>query len=173
MTRERDGVHPPALDLIRSALGKSKKKATGMALLAGFGCGLGLALRLGHPFPLWEPLNLVLAAGLITAAGIAWMEKLRHDTAWDDLVNLLVKHPERLVWVYYLNVQIQPFGVHVRRVSTLYFWMDNHEHLSLRAAEQECVSLMNALRNSLDHCCFGYSLQKEQLYRADPALLRP
>lgn len=162
----------PALALVRAALRKSRKRATRIALLTGLGCGLGLAFRISHPQPLWEPVNLVLAAGLLVAAGTAGVEKLRHDATLEDFAALLTKHPERLVWVYYLNIQIQPFGVHVRQICTLYFWLDDHKHLSLRTQEEDCVAIMNALRDSLDHCCYGYSLKKEQLYRADPALLR-
>ncbi|GEM_PF-1032082 len=172
MKEEGGHVSNQGLALILQVLRKNRNRSVLIALLLAACCGFWLGWQLSLPETLWEGGNLFLAGGLIAAIAFAGMERLRYDANREDFEQLLTKRPENLVWIYYLKVDIQPFGVHVRQTTTLFFWTEKQSHIALRATEEESIAIMNALRNSLSHTSFGYSLQKEQLYRADPGLLR-
>ncbi|MBI1191913.1 MAG: hypothetical protein GC205_01880 [Bacteroidetes bacterium] len=172
MKEDGQRVSNPGLALILQVVRKNRDRNTIISLILAVCCGTYLGWRLSIPVFFWEGGNVMLAAGLIAAVAYAGMEQLRHNATADDFEALLSTQANRLVWVYYLKVDIQPFGVHVRQTTTLFFWLDNHSNVVLRATEAESIAIMNAIRSSLPHASFGYSLQKEQLYRADPALLR-
>lgn len=171
--KEQGGPIPnQALAMILQVLRRNRNRNILGALLLAAVAGVWLGWHLGLTESLWTGGNLLLAGITIAAVGYAGMERLRHDTNRDDFCQMLEKSPGSLVWVYYLRIDIQPFGVHVRQTTTLFFWTNEHSHLALRATEKESIAIMNALRACAPHASFGYSLQKEQLYRADPALLR-
>jgi hypothetical protein len=87
------------------------------------------------------------------------------------LLQIIIQAPKNIVWIYQFHVHISPFGIKFRKEISFCFRLMNRDTLQIRIPEKESVILMENLEKSLDHCSFGYSKEKEQLYGIHPELL--
>ena len=88
------------------------------------------------------------------------------------LEDILLHDPKKIVWVYHYIVLTMPFGIAVGQMTTMYFKLQNGDHLTLKVKPHVAEHLLSLLRMRLPHASFGYSAKKEFLYNTDPALLR-
>jgi len=77
----------------------------------------------------------------------------------------------QIVWVYSFVSINMPFGVELFKLVTIWLHYRDGSQQHLRIREAHLTECMEHLQNQLRHATFGYSVQKEQLYRANPALL--
>lgn len=117
-------------------------------------------------------INGIWIALTAIGVGVLGYSLLRHDVSKDGLIRDLERNGQSIVWVYYMKVETMPYGIRIMDMTTLFFMLDNGEKHTLRANEKRILKIMNSLRDALPHATFGYSTQKEQLYRANPDLLR-
>jgi hypothetical protein len=165
-------LDPATEHLIQKALKRNRNLRVGMNSIIGLTC-LALLFASGLSRSEWWGFpGLLLAAGALWCIGLVGLDLLRHGARQEDLLRLLVQTPEQVVWIYYYKVETMPFGVRVNQMITLYFWTLDRKHSEIRMSEGEAVQIMNGLRGHLPWATFGYSPEKEQLYRANPALLK-
>lgn len=101
---------------------------------------------------------LVLAATLLHPTKHPIIKHLRHDKY-------------QIVWVYsFININM-PFGVEMFRLVTIWLHYRDGSQQYLRIAYAHLPECMAHLETKLPHATFGYSVEKEQLYRANPELL--
>ncbi|MGB1247736.1 MAG: hypothetical protein ACPG4Z_02540 [Chitinophagales bacterium] len=83
-----------------------------------------------------------------------------------------LKHkPKSIVWVYHHCLVSMPFGVKTFERTTLYIYtLDKQYHTQL-IKNDSAEKLLVTLEKELPQATFGFSVEKEQLYRANPAML--
>ncbi|MEX0811227.1 MAG: hypothetical protein WD048_03355 [Chitinophagales bacterium] len=108
---------------------------------------------------------LVLAAIFIYNAG----KKVKPEK--ELLVRYLEFDPKQIVWVYSYVVQTMPFGIHFMKMTTVYFYYLDGNYTTIRVNGKVHNELMEELKGKLPHASFGFTSEKEQLYKANPALL--
>lgn len=143
--------------------------------ISGIGAALCLAAILIYGFYTDEQnriVTILLAGGALLGIGMSGIELLNYEVRKSELYKLLHEAPEHIVWVYYYKVESLPYGIKVGQMSTLFFKTSDGNSHELRCSESKSLLIMDALRTTLPHCTFGYSAQKDQLFRADPNLLR-
>ena len=163
---------PLALNLVRKALKRNRNLRILLTGVISTVCLTVLLLTQNNHHPIFGFPNLLLAAGGIWCAGLTVLEILRYDVTKDDVFKLLQLHPESIVWVYYYKVETMPYGIRISHMSTLYLCTTDNIKNDLRTSEKQSIHIMNALRPLLPHASFGYSQQKEQLFLANPDLLK-
>lgn len=84
----------------------------------------------------------------------------------------LTKRPSRVVWVYHEVVISMPFGVKTMSRATIYLNLDDSGYEFFQVKPKKAEEMMNYLRNIFTYASYGHSVEKEQLFRANPELLR-
>lgn len=108
---------------------------------------------------------LLLAGGLIfTAFKTIRIQKTK-------LFRSLNENPEKIVWVYAYKLVPMPFGIKFSDTMTVFFYFIDGSSFDLRIPAENYDLLIKELNRKLPHATFGHSKQKEQLFRANPALL--
>lgn len=79
--------------------------------------------------------------------------------------------PRQIVWVYSYVIETMPFGIRFLKMHTVYFYFKNGKYTTIRVSSDVHNKLMGDLRDRLPHASFGFTSEKEQLYKANPALL--
>ncbi len=64
-----------------------------------------------------------------------------------------------------------PFGVHMFKLVTIWVHYRDGSQQHIRIEHKYLDECMKCLKEKLPHTTFGYSVQNEQLYRANPELL--
>lgn len=180
--KQGSGLPEPglALAMVSKALNKNRKQRIGFGLGAGIiglslvfaGWGLDASAENLDGTSGVSSWTLLAAGAAIWGIGFAGLELIRMRSGQERLIQCLLEEGESIVWIYYERIERMPYGIRVGTWTTLHFRLLDREHLSLRCREEECRSIMDALRSWMPHASFGHSLQKEQWYAADPALLR-
>lgn len=88
-----------------------------------------------------------------------------------QLIFLLQYDPQKIVWVYTSITQRMPFGLAFSKVGTIHFKMVNGEDISLFIPVKYLNHLSLLLSKHLTHATFGYTVDREQWFRAAPELL--
>ena len=87
------------------------------------------------------------------------------------LLTLLKQKPKAIVWVYSVKTQRLPFGVSISEEILLYFKTLNKKEFTVKVKEKELPMIMKFLNQQLPHATFGYTLDNDQWYEANPYLL--
>lgn len=87
------------------------------------------------------------------------------------ILEKLYGDPGRIVWVYSVVTQRMPYGLEVRAYGLLYFKLVDGEDLCVSMPARHLRIVSRCLNRMLPHATFGYSPNKEQLYRIDPQML--
>ena len=87
------------------------------------------------------------------------------------LLELLHHHPKKVVWIYTVVTQRMPFGLNTSQYGLLYFKLINGEDLCISLPAKRLRLVSHYLNRLLPHATFGYSPNKEQLYRINPEML--
>ena len=114
-----------------------------------------------------------VVGGAIMGAGVylfisGWN---RLNVSLDRLVISLKDNPREIVWFYSYMVINMPFGVHLFRLATIFIYTVDKKKITLSVKEKELNNVMKILEKHLPHASNGYTIEKEQLYEANPALL--
>lgn len=88
-----------------------------------------------------------------------------------SVADQLLEDPDAVVWVYHYIVQTMPFGVEVSKMTTVYFYLVDGNFHTLRVKLSRIDELFDQLKHRLPHATFGYSEEKDFLYKTDPRLL--
>lgn len=79
--------------------------------------------------------------------------------------------PKQIVWVYSYIIETMPFGIRFMKMHTVYFYFKNGKYTTIRVSPKVHNALMGDLKDRLPHASFGFTSEKEQLYKANPELL--
>lgn len=103
--------------------------------------------------------------------------KLANDAAQNRdvdnsrLMQLLLRSPRQIVWVYSVVTLRMPYGLVFSQNATIHFKLVNGDELKLSMPQQDSKEVLKMLNLHLPHATFGYSADREQWYIANPELL--
>lgn len=78
----------------------------------------------------------------------------------------------RVVWLYYSKLSLMPFGVGLFNRCKMYVCTIDGKIFTLRAGEQQIKNCIAEATTENTAITSGYSVDREQLFKADPRLLR-
>lgn len=84
----------------------------------------------------------------------------------------LTESPEKVVWIYHEVLISMPFGIKTMSRATIFLNLDDGGYDFFQIPPEKAESLLEHLRGVFPDATFGHSVEKEQLYRANPNLLR-
>ena len=111
---------------------------------------------------------LSICGAILLPYGIYHFLHVRNST----LIKVLKQDPDDVVWIYHYIMIQKPWGVQIRKSCLLYFHLLNGDHFTISIPAKKAENLMDDLKPHLPLTTFGHSVEKEQLYKADPLLLR-
>ena len=160
----------PSMQLLRRALMKEKRQQLIAAIvLTMFGFAAAF-LAFGHS-------HIIGALGIVvTIIGLRLIYKYTLEQNVDDhlLVRLLFQQPEKIVWVYGVVTQHQPFGFNTTRNGVLYFHLVDGDDISVSLSAKKLKQVSKFLNRLLPKTVFGYTTERAQSYAREPkSLLRP
>jgi len=88
------------------------------------------------------------------------------------VVRQLEEEPQDVVWVYHYITVNMPWGIELFRIITLHIHLADGSKHAVFVKNDRLKELLGALQSLLPHATFGYSAEREQLFRANPELLR-
>ena len=108
-------------------------------------------------------------------AGIGFyfsMRLLRHwGIQYHPIIHVLEQNPDQVVWVYTVVTRRVPYGLEVTEYGHLYLKLLNGEDVCVGMPARHLRLVSHYLNRLLPHATFGYSSNKEQLYRINPEML--
>ena len=87
------------------------------------------------------------------------------------IIQFIYEQPEQIVWVYTVVTQRMPYGFVTSNYGLLYLKLLNGEDLCVSIPGRRLRLVSHCLHRLLPHATFGYSPNKEQLYRINPEML--
>lgn len=171
-TKQRDKAEADAFETLRKLLVQQRNRRflIGVLLIIA---GVTWILQLED---LTDLATAVLAgiAMIIASVGAAAMGNaiVNFDVQREELLRVLEREPDRVVWYYYVKLDMMPFGVKVFERCTMHVRLSAGERLRVFGSKRDILKVMDQLSEIIPHATMGYSLESEQLYRASPDLLR-
>lgn len=89
-----------------------------------------------------------------------------------QILDLLAKHPEQIVWLYKAELQLLPFGIALFQHTRLHIGVINGDMHHLRASARSMDVFIQLYTLAYEHITTGYHADKEQLFRSMPVLLK-
>lgn len=115
---------------------------------------------------------LVLIAILFLAGFTLLFTLIRNFQYYKNPVYRTFKYElKEIVWVHHQITQVIPFGIHMYDQYTLFVYLLSGDNYQILGSKKEIMFLVKELPTILPHASFGHSVQKEQLFIANPALL--
>ena len=118
-----------------------------------------------------QPIALFLLLAVVSSL-IAWRMKSTFDIDRHPVWQLITNQAHKVSWIYFEEVQLQPFGILLTKKAVLCIWtigrVQERIHLPLKHKE----ALYIELSDSLTQASFGYSEDKKLWYEAHPSMLR-
>ncbi len=152
-----------------SLYGAMRKEAQSRLFLAISGSLISIFLLLQFNSERIFSFLAILALIFFISLTINTLKRLRNKNYSCKLA--LEQKPKSIVWVYSVKTQRLPFGISVSDEILLYFKTVNKKEFSIKVKEKELSEIMAFLNGLLPQATFGYSLDKDQWYEADPHLL--
>lgn len=87
-------------------------------------------------------------------------------------LELLQNKSNRIVWCYYSRMHLMPFGIGLFNRCRFFIYTLNGDAYTLRAGERSIQTMISHLKHLHPGITIGYSINNEQLFKADPHLLR-
>ncbi|HAB89061.1 MAG TPA: hypothetical protein DCF84_00905 [Bacteroidetes bacterium] len=135
-----------------------------LALLFILGACIGYIFQ-RQPIALF--LLLVMVSSLIT-----WRLKSSFRIDRHPVWQLVTSETHQVSWIYFEEVQLQPFGILLAKKAVLCIWtigrVQERIHLPLKHKE----ALYKELSDTLTEVSFGFSEEKKLWYEAHPSMLR-
>jgi len=88
------------------------------------------------------------------------------------LILLLNRDPQKIVWVYALNTQLNPFGLEFMNSGVLYFKLSDGDEISVGLPAPKLKLVSKFLNRILTETTFGYSKERAKQYKSNPSSLR-
>lgn len=89
-----------------------------------------------------------------------------------EMKKQLTQAPEEVVWVYRIEKEVMPFGVMVFKKSYYCLGLTNGKSMIFPLLDEVAHPFKKEMYAYLSHATFGHSVENEQLFRAEPELLR-
>ena len=165
-------AHHPVIVLLTQAIQRERTLFSIMALLLLGGGITACILAIGQ-----GSIPLILLFAIIGMGLTVWGFKVLHDIIglWDisktPLMVLLREDPEHIVWVYSIVTEQVPYGFLIARMATMYFKLLDGGEITLFVPHHKAKFISEQLNSILPHATFGYSVERDQWFAADPALL--
>ena len=157
-----ENIYPLLKKIIRRE--RNFKLLFALALLFILGACIGYVFQ-RQPIALF--LLLAMLSSLITWRLKSFLSLDRHPVWY-----LVTSQAHQVSWIYFEEVQLQPFGILLAKKAVLCIWTIGREqeriHLPLKYKER----LYKELSDTLSEVSFGYSEEKKLWYEAHPSMLR-
>lgn len=120
------------------------------------------------------PLQFKILWGLLSLSGVAFLLhginnfKIENNKAYQQVVY----QPHKVVWIYYQVTQIMPFGILVFKKYRLFINTENGETYDISLNASDIHPLFAYLKSQCPEATFGHNVANEQLFRANPLLLK-
>ena len=118
-----------------------------------------------------QPIAMFLLLALVSIL-ITWHLKSSFDINRHPVWKLVTSQAHQVSWIYFEEVQLQPFGILLAKKAVLCIWtigkFQERIHLPLKHKE----ALYKELSDALTAVSFGYSEDKKLWYEAHPSMLR-
>lgn len=89
----------------------------------------------------------------------------------NHLLLLLNNHPEKIVWVYGLDMQRFPFGFEFMHSGVLYFKLNDGDEISVALPAKKLKLVSRFLNRILTSATFGYTKERAEAYEKNPMAL--
>ena len=116
-------------------------------------------------------LSIIGLSAIILGAKLIYSRFSMISTGEMPLMTILLKEPQKVVWVYSVVTQRMPFGFQVNQTGTMYFKLIDGNEITLTLPALELKPISEMLNYHLPHATFGYTKEREQWYLAHPAML--
>lgn len=130
--------------------------------------GLSLILFFFEVSVILSILGLILLVTGIRFAIPAWRARIARES---PLMRTLLHNPRKIVWVYSVVTERQPFGFQFSKSGILYFKLRDGDDLSVSMSPGDLKLVSRFLNRILPHATFGYTADREQWFMADPRML--
>ena len=118
-----------------------------------------------------QPIALFLLLAMVSSL-ISWRLKKSFRTDQHPVWHLVTSQVHQVSWIYFEEVQLQPFGILLAKKAVLCIWTvgraQERIHLPLKHKE----TLYKELSDTLKEVSFGFSEEKKLWYEAHPSMLR-
>ena len=85
---------------------------------------------------------------------------------------LVTSQAHQVSWIYFEEVQLQPFGILLAKKAVLCIWTIGREQERIQLSLKHKEALYRELSDMLTEVSFGYSEEKKLWYEAHPSMLR-
>ena len=138
-------------------------------LLVGILCGIAADTWLSDE----KATAAKVACGAVAAVGLyAFIYAYRSlNPAKLLILRTLQNKPKDIVWSHQYILQNMPFGIEVFKVCDVYLYTRHGHRDCIRVKMEQLKEIQEALEKDLPHATFGYSVEREQLFRANPDML--
>ncbi len=120
--------------------------------------------------------NIILTAfgltGFVFGLRLFFITAKQSSLESNRLLLLLNKNPQKIVWVYALNTQLNPFGLKIMNSGVLYFKLADGDEISVGLPVKKLKLVSKFLNRILTETTFGYSKERAQQYLLNPDSLR-
>ena len=142
----------------------------GVCLIA-LGFGIISVFLQETPHKTYIALSIICLLVVFTGIYFTLSAALRYDIQKNELLKIIIKHPQKVVWVYHQQIQNMPYGINLITLNTLYICLNNHEKIAILMPAAQIPQLLELLRHRLTNATFGYAKSYEQMYEIAPDLL--
>lgn len=153
------------------AIRKAIKREIYLKILASTALLLFGELLCIYAFQLNFAIAVVGIVGIVLGIKFTRDALLNRNVDKTPLMQLLVTHSKKIVWVYSVVTQRLPFGLEFSKNATIYFKLIDGDEITLSMPEKETGKVLKMLNVTLPHATFGFSKDREQWFMADPAML--
>lgn len=118
-----------------------------------------------------QPIALFLLLAMVSSL-ITWRLKSSFRIDRHPVWQLVTSQTHQVSWIYFEEVQLQPFGILLAKKAGLCIWTIGRvqERINLPLKHKE--ALYKELSDTLTEVSFGYSEEKKLWYEAHPSMLR-
>jgi hypothetical protein len=150
---------------------KSKKKLVNQSFGYGFGSVM-LMLTLYRYASRLDFLLYCILGLLVIAAAYHLFQYYTLAKDYHRISRKILEDAESIVWVYTYEKEVMPFGlVLYKKIDFCFALADGNTEVLTFLSDLKYLFL-RLLKDHLPHATFGHSVEKEQLYRANPETLR-
>lgn len=112
-----------------------------------------------------------VAAFALLAASLFWIFSL--FVSWKDPppFSAALQEGKDMVWIYKASLQMMPFGVMLFTRNRLYIHSIYSEEYAIDLKDTQMVQFLHFLQNQFPKATYGFSRERKEAYRRDPALL--
>ena len=134
--------------------------------------GLGLAFFPENKHPKVNIMLDVIGGLIAMGGGYMAIVDLRRLRIRNHPALQLSFDPEQVVWIYHMIVVSMPFGVKTRQMTTVYMRKADGDYEFFKMPLKDVDVVLDQMKELFPEASVGHSVEREQLYRVNPELLR-